>query len=495
MLLKFSRIDVYMAGAILLSIIFRLIAMPFSMTTEADAVSRIFMAIEWIQKPYLISSGVWGPLHTYLIAGILFIWNNPIYAPILLNIFFSAAVAIPLYFFVKREWNENAGLFTTCIYLIYPVAIRNSLMALSEIPFIFFVTLTLLFLSFAMGGKNNWKYAFMAGIFLTLAASLRYEAWVLIPALGIILWKRWKSFLVFLFASMLFPVFWMSGNYIQYGDPLYGTDSAINWQINISHVNNNLRLIDLINRAIFFPQALFFGITPLAFLVCLAGIILVIFKHKKQQIWLIPLVVLFVFYMVSVINGTLALHVRYSLTLAILLIPFAAEWYVSLKLPYNNLFHLLLIASILPMSFIEWKAPFPILVGEEIHPIPQLNQQAVNISKFEIAQGKSFPGGLLLDFFGWENTYYVALMSQQGPENIFIMPGGTNEALNIYSLNEFLGKNPTGIILLTKYPRFMQIDHQSNGIKLSFLGNDKKLSAKLLGNVEDISFYSYSISP
>src|SRR5689334_595477 len=176
---------------IIVGVIIRLLALPFSMTNEADAVSRMLIAWDWLSAPKLISSGVWGPLHTYLIALPLALTHDSIVAPILFHILFSVITAIPLYFFTRNEFNNSrARLFVAAAYMFYPIAVRSSLMTTAEPPFGFFLALSLYFLSAARKPGANWKQVYIAGLSLTFAGMLRYEAWLLIPVLALSLFRR-----------------------------------------------------------------------------------------------------------------------------------------------------------------------------------------------------------------------------------------------------------------------------------------------------------------
>jgi hypothetical protein len=63
---------------LLFAILIRLLILPLTSTTDADAVSRTFIAWRWLENPHLISYSGWGPLHFYLIAGALKLWFDPV---------------------------------------------------------------------------------------------------------------------------------------------------------------------------------------------------------------------------------------------------------------------------------------------------------------------------------------------------------------------------------------------------------------------------------
>jgi hypothetical protein len=456
--------------------------------------------MDWLAKPELIYYGVWGPLHTYLIGAVLFLWKDPVYAPVVLSSIFSVATAIPLYLFVKREWGETSGFFVACMYLAYPVAIRYGLVAMSETPYIFFIALSMLFLSFAKDEKESWKYGAMAGLSLTVAGSLRYEAWGLAPILGLLLWKKWRPLAAFLFTSALFPVFWMTGNYLQFGDPLYSLNWSTNWNLVISAANKDVIFMDYIFRLLFFPRALFFGLTPIAFIVCSIGMVLVLRKRSRQWGWSIPFLVLFLALTLNAVNGNLSLQARYSLSLAIFMLPFAAEWFEHSKPNRHRLLlSILTIASMIPLSYlryvIPWPYDFPNPIPKQVSAIPRLgNSSTERILDFAREQEQLHPTGLLLDFFNWEETYYVAVKSYKDPSSIFIMPGEVNEKVVPNALNTFIEKNPKGILLLSQNSRFMQVEKSVLGEVLHFTDLEKTLLVEPLGEVEGITFYSYSVT-
>ncbi len=80
-----------------------------------------------------------------------------------------------------------------------------------------------------------------AGVALTLATGLRYEAWALVPVLTLSVWWRlggrfrWREAIAFGLAAGLFPAFWLLFNAIVAGDPMesfhYIADSTFAWRI------------------------------------------------------------------------------------------------------------------------------------------------------------------------------------------------------------------------------------------------------------------------
>jgi hypothetical protein len=353
-------------------------------------------------------------------------------------------------------------------------------------------------LSCARQENGTITQAALAGVFVTAAGALRYEAWELIPLFGLILLKKWRSMAVFFVAALIFPVFWTIGNYLDSGDPLYSMHWAMNWNINVGQKNAHLTSTDYIDRATYFARSLFFGLTPLAFLVCLYGVFSVIYRRGKQWVWLIPLTVLFAISTWNEITGNEVYNFRYSLSVAILLIPFAAEWFESLKnLRGRWLVSSAVIITMVPLAFVMYMVPWPYYFRNPMPPkpayIPRQDAQTVHESEAlnrEIAQ---YPGGLILDFHDWATTYYIALTSKNATSRIHILPGEENEQLDLTSLDEFIKWNPKGMLLATSKPRYFEVVAcAGNKCSVRFKGRDQILYVDEVEHTADYSIYRYS---
>src|SRR5438067_57105 len=121
------------------TLLVKLSLLPFAQQTDPDAVTRIFFSEAWKDHPSWIRSDVWGPFHFYLNGFFLMIWNNRIYAPAVLNLLLSVLTLIPFYFFTRREFNEDGAFAATVFLAVSPILFRNSFLALSETPSLFFI--------------------------------------------------------------------------------------------------------------------------------------------------------------------------------------------------------------------------------------------------------------------------------------------------------------------------------------------------------------------
>jgi hypothetical protein len=486
--------------------------LPFTAIVDADAVSRIFIAQRWLDAPHLITEGVWAPFHHYLNAAIISLTNSPIYAPVWVQLFFSIATLIPLYYFTKLIFSAKGAIFSTIVYALSPAVFRNSFMPLSETPYAFFVILSTYLLIKAIQ-QNKLPYFIYAGIALTIAAGLRYEAWILIALFtGILLIQRkYKGMMVFWACAMLFPTFWMLVGHIYHNDFLFGVSGAYQWNIELLGVNENINSVELVKRHLFFPLSVFIHLHPAIALLTFWIIGYLIVKKlltKNQLIWLLPFLVLMTSFIIKAENGTLLLQHRFTISLLLFIVPFFSlffEHFTSKKWQYGIGFILL---TAIPFSFISNRPNYYKWIPNEtlsmaikeiqldtdadMEAIPHFKNKAVITMKKEIAKHIHPNSGLLLDFTGWDNTFYWALHSGIHPNQIFIHSGAKNAAFDTLNLQTVLDNYPQGLLLIgcvTNHQDYYEI--QESSLTIPAL-DYKVLHTEQLFCIEGWTLYSYS---
>jgi|GEM_PF-2298059 len=495
----------YFIGILLAAVALRLIALPFSNPVVADATSRIFIAWEWMEHPNLITSGGWLPLHFYLIAGSLWLWFDPLYSPVCLHIIFSIATAIPLWAFIRREWGESEALFVSAAYLLYPVCVRHSYMAEVHAPFLFFLALAMYFVSRARGNPN-FTYPFLAGVSIALASALRYEGWLLIPLLALIFWRKWLAMLAFLIPACLFPISWLIGNLSHGGQPIAQLSAVHGMQLEL---NEKLGIAEVIRRSLYFPSVIFWGLTPLLCILCIWGIYAAFRHYKKQRVWLIPFFGLLLIFEIGAAMGLISTaQTRHSTILGLLLLPFSAEAFASIKSQKNarNIAILVLVAM-LPFSYIRvilsrvagptFPNPFPV----DLEAIPKIKEEPKTIARIVRAQFNERTDGLIIDFFraegfyGWRDTYYVALASGVRPSDLYIFPGNRYQSVDNVELTRILANHPGGLLLRSNLSREMTLIERNGGKAIQVRGTDHLLWVRPITSISGITLYRYSTMP
>jgi 4-amino-4-deoxy-L-arabinose transferase-like glycosyltransferase len=153
----------------------------------------------------------------------LMMWNNLIYTLPILNIVLSAFTLVPFYYFVKREFNGHGAMIAAIFLAIDPILFRNSFMALSETPYLFFLVLSLNFLSKAIRENSN-VYTMLAGLGMCVASGFRYESGIiaLIILALLLLRKHWKQGILFAVFAFIFLLVWAVQS---------GMQKAMHWQV------------------------------------------------------------------------------------------------------------------------------------------------------------------------------------------------------------------------------------------------------------------------
>ncbi|MGB0881408.1 MAG: ArnT family glycosyltransferase [Vicingaceae bacterium] len=482
---------------ILLGLLIRFALMPYTQTVHADAISRILNAENWLKNPHYILADVWGPLSTYLYGFSIEFLGGKIYGPKIINILFASFTAYPLYWFSKNIFKTRIGaLFVAATYILTPIIIRNSFQALPAVTCAFFIASAMYHLSNYIKSKQLKSVVF-AGVLITLAGALRYEAWVISFFLGTILLiqKEYKSFFIFGLVAAIFPISWLIGNQIVYDNWLYCFQYSSEWTINELEPLANVSQSKMVKRLLFFPFSLMVVLSPLFFLLMLIIIPNSILKkriNKEQLLWLIPFLGLLIIYTYKALSGSLLLQHKYSVTLILFILPFFALFFkqtskrstfiallaLALLIPSQFIYNAIPTQKILPFSSKSISSINNLLkdASRETAVIPKLSnpnfQLIVDASNNQIEPND----GVILDFLGWENTYYYALNSRKQP---FIIRGNKKAKINTEQLNKYLTKYPNGLVTanglgklkvsITKNTQSIQIPKIKHLLKLTLV--------------------------
>jgi len=485
-------------------LILRLLLLPYiSINNEGDSVTRTFIAWQWMENPKLITYGGWGPLHFYLIAAALKVWLNPLFSPSVLHILFSVATAIPLWAFVRREWGEPGAIFVTAVFLFNPLSFRLSFLAVSEIPLLFFVALAMYFLSRARS-ELVLSNPIFAGLCMTLACALRVEAWFLSFLFAFVLWGQWKKLLLYGSFAALFPVFWIIGNALSGSDPIGYLAATKHWQIDVEGINEGLNAARIFQRLIYFPVLVFFGLSPIITILCIAGVIFS-WQDRAKRLWFIPFAVMLPIYMLQTVRGIGSFQARFSLLLFLLLIPFSAAAVQRMKSkPWFRTAAILIIAVMFFSGFSRaalariagpsFPNPFP----ADLEPIPKIRQQTKEIARI-VRDHINETDGVVLDFFvkdfyPYKETFHVALAIRVHPSRLFVMPTGRYQTLDVNTLTDFLKHHPTGLLLRSDYSRFLHLAPNSNAPVLLIDGYPGSLALERINSVKSITIYRYTVN-
>jgi 4-amino-4-deoxy-L-arabinose transferase-like glycosyltransferase len=481
----------------------RFLALPFAHTTENDALARVYMAWEWLKDPKLITHGIWLPLQTYYMALVLALTQEFYYTPIISNIAFSIFTAIPLYWFSRREFSKNAGWFVALAFLLYPLAFRNSLMVLSDTPFAFFVAVTLLLLSYARCQTGKLWHVSLAGLMLSLAAALRYEAWVLIPFMGLVLWRKPKFMLCFWVVAMIVPGLWMLGSIVAHGDPFYSFHyQALDTAKNFAE-RGGLSWRNRLVRLLFFPGVLFFGLSGIVFCLAIWGMGRSIRLRQPQAIWLIPCFGLLAVLLYKSLSGTMNLQPRYALVPGMFLLPFATialhqiqhrkqrsflTW-AALLLMIPSSYSLNILQPVVQSLLSNTKMMKKESPGTLIEAVPRLASSTQTLSQIINSSLRSQQDGLVVIGFS-DITHLLAYEAKLNPDRVYAYYQLDEEKRQ--KLATFLAQHPQGILALDRLNWPSNMLSRPVGQRAS-LANGQKLQLLLIHTEDEGAVYRYQL--
>ncbi len=311
------------------------------------------------------------------------------------------------------------------------------------------------FLARGMRSPGSYKFEVLAGLSLTLAGMIRFEGWVIIPLLGILLIRDFKKMVVFGVSAAIFPLAWLVGNQIHYGDALYSMHWSTNWELNIAGNNEGLTWFDYIERTVYFPAVVFLGLTPVTALLAIWGAFKALFKKQVSARWLLPLFGLLAAMIVFAIRGSLDIQARYTISFSMILLPYLVWLYREWKLEERKkqiVFGVALVLMI-PLGYMgNLISPARNFYTAAINPIPQLREgsremAAGVLDAMELYQGDE-EYGLISDFYSYRETYYVAVSTGLHPDDIFVAPGVKYEELHVEALERVLTNHPEGMLIL-----------------------------------------------
>jgi hypothetical protein len=376
------------------------------------------------------------------------IWDNIVYTPKLVNILFSVLTLFPFFFFTKREFNAQGAIIATIFFGICPILFRNSFMGLSETPYLFLLVLSLNLISKALR-ENCTKSIVLAGLAITLASGFRYEAWFILLLISfILLFVDWKKALIFGAFAMIFPIVWIYSEWHATGLFPFSIEGNAGLKMskgmNVAANNAHLDVESLLRRIWFFPFSWLIAVgIPVAYLL-IKPLFVDIFKkstEKLHKIWALLFVLTLVFFIYNSIQGALLIQHRFIGTLVVFSLPFIAVYFDE---NHKNGIRKAVIFGALTvgLSFVYNTSG--------ITPIPRLKDQQKAKFINEVNTVLKPNDVLIIDFVGWDYSYYYALRTDLKRSNIILVEDAALSTPPIELIDKILAENKTVYILSNK---------------------------------------------
>lgn len=310
----------------------------FNQNLYGDAVIRTELAQRWLTAPHVITSFAdgafqFGPLHLYLVAGLLKVGIPKEEAARILSLLFGTLSALPLYRLTRRLFDRRAAVVAVLGFAVWGMHLQLSSTGGSEALSLFL--LLALTSSFARGlDEGRFAPIALAGVLLGLDCAVRYDFWLFIPLFCVLLFVQDKDkvaastrAIFFGLICLPFPLAWMHGNEVALGDGLYPVhyiekfhqvwvqDGIARWG------NLGYRLQNLF----FWPGMALFTLSPLIGLFGMVGAYQVYRKHREYRwlVWLVLAPTLYFTLRSALLMSFVPLG-RFTVNQVALLLPFVA---------------------------------------------------------------------------------------------------------------------------------------------------------------------------
>src|SRR5690242_984647 len=183
------KAQVWTFAAIGAGIALRLIAFVYSSNNGGDSFARIAVTADWLQHPSFrldLSTPDWPPIHFWLAAVTSILVGNVRLGCRLLSLV-AGCISIWLVWRVTTQiYDEISATYSTIIFSLYSLALGYSATASSEATYICLLLAGLLgFFHYRKTG--SLRSLALAGVALTIDAGIRYESWIFIALLVLLL--------------------------------------------------------------------------------------------------------------------------------------------------------------------------------------------------------------------------------------------------------------------------------------------------------------------
>ena len=302
-----------------------------SANTGGDAPARVALTAAWLQHPnWKVIFDTYPPGHFWLIGALALLLNDAVLAGRLLSLLLGIGSLILVWKLTRLLFGASAALFALVVFSLHSLHIAYSTTSSSEIPYLFFMLLSVLLMFSHLQESNGalWKLA-ASGFSISISGSIRFEAWVILVALFLILaiyaWYQWRrehtlkaaplfSLAIFGATGGAWPAFMMWYCDRNFGDPFY----LVTWtQIRVQHlfaVHPSPRIYQLS----LMPGVLVITLGPLAVVAAIYGLVKSFALPLPRAFSALTVFFLAVQYH-QLLKGATVAVARYTLTVAALL--------------------------------------------------------------------------------------------------------------------------------------------------------------------------------
>ena len=285
-----------------------------------DAAGNVERALLMLENPnlQLNFNGNSSTLYKYAIASFMYFWRDPVLAPRVFTSLFGIFLVVPYYGTLKILFDRTIAFFSSLVLVFYPLHVIQSSVTTADAVYYFFLFSSLYYFFSYKSGRERFWVLLLSALSFNVASLLRFECWIFIPFFFLLLLpKGKKAAFLFLVLSVVFPCAWLFLNQTFHHDALYSFNAASQ----TGHASIVAGRFSYDSRPWSWLVILWRSSGASVVIGGLAGIVLAFVKHQKRELATFFLV-LWCAFTVSTLAARMAGNDRYSIVLALFLIPY-----------------------------------------------------------------------------------------------------------------------------------------------------------------------------
>lgn len=306
-----------------LGAVLRVLFFFISANNGGDALARAAGTAAWVHHPtWKFFFETYLPVHFWMMGGLTFLLRDPTVAGRLLSLALGIISLWLLWVLARAIYDDEAANLSLFVFSLYSLHIAYSTTSSSEVPYLSFVLAGLACFFIYLRSDRLWLLA-LGGIALSVAAGIRYEAWVVIFGLGLVLlhsvWQKSREqgitkqlypLATFGVTAGAWPAFWMAYVWAKMGHPFYfvtESSASVKEQLVVAH-RSAAYLLTLS------PGVIVLTLSPLV----VAGSLYTLFLAFREQPGREFVAVVFIFWFVqlhTIVSGSLLPLARYTLSM------------------------------------------------------------------------------------------------------------------------------------------------------------------------------------
>jgi hypothetical protein len=255
-----------------------------------------------------------------MIYGLYLIFGSWVWPVRVLHLLLGVATVPLFYLLAREEFGANIASAAGVLFAAFPVHLRASPTGLTEVPYLFFFVLGLYaFFRFVNRRRVGSGWLFVSAAAVTAAGMLRFEAWLFLPVLCVLMLRRKPAWaIVYGALCALFPLFHMYMTWRVTGQPTsFAKTSAQSFL-------QYMPALPMFEKATGWFISFWSGMGPPAVLLTVVGIVLALARRTMWSfaaLLLFPLAIMQYKAMTNTMDPSLE---RYIISLATLAYPYAA---------------------------------------------------------------------------------------------------------------------------------------------------------------------------